>query len=263
MKRFYISVLLLSLVAVTGCETTSSAGKASAFGKTFYLDGAGNWGFGAAEVPQGLKDAGYQGDVEIYLWTTSFTPLIDQLNMPAAKLRASALAQRIKKYRKQFPNNELNVIALSAGTGVAIWAVEELDSDTHINNLILLGSSLSHDYDASKALANMDGNIYAYHSEHDLVLAGVRVVGTIDGKRGVDSVGLVGLRAPSGMAGRVINIPWSRRYVQYGWTGSHTDCTTRKFVKSILAKHIVNMRADVRTTQAPVPRRTAKLTRHQ
>ncbi len=263
MKCFAIPALLLSLLVLTGCETTSGDGKASAFGKTFYLDGAGNWGFGASEVPQGLRDAGYRGNVEIYIWTTSFTPLIDQWNIPAAKLRASALARRIKQYRKKYPDNELNIIALSAGTGVAIWAVEELDQDTHINNLILLGSSLSHDYDAAKALTNMDGKIYTYHSPHDLILEGVRVFGTIDGKRGVDSAGLVGLKPPPGMQQRVKNIEWSRRYAQYGWTGSHTDCTTRKFVRSILAKHVVELNTDLQNSRTPAPRRSARLTRHQ
>ncbi len=261
MKRLSIASILLLSITIAGCETTSQGNKASTFGKTFYLDGAGNWGFGAGEVPQGLKDAGYRGDVEIYVWTTSFSPLIDQLNIPAAKLRASALAQRIKKYRKQYPENELNVIALSAGTGVAIWAVEELDSETRINNLVLLGSSLSNDYDAGKALTNMNGKIYVYHSPHDMVLAGVRVVGTIDGKRGVESAGLVGLRPPPGQHGRVVNIPWSRRYVRYGWTGSHTDCTTRRFIKSVIAKHIVQPGVDVQYDTPP--ERTTRLTRNQ
>jgi pimeloyl-ACP methyl ester carboxylesterase len=221
---------------MVGCASDPEAEK---FGKTFYLDGAGNWGFGASDVPQGLRDAGYRGDVEIYIWTTSLTPIIDQLNIPAAKLRALALAHRIKKYFKEHPDNKLNIVALSAGTGVAVWAVEALDDKTKVNNLILLGSSLSHDYNVSKALEHMSGNIYVYHSPHDVVLAGVRFLGTIDGKRGVDSAGLVGLKTPRGMKGRVKNIPWSRKYIPYGWTGSHTDCTTRRFVRTVLARHVV------------------------
>lgn len=238
MNRLILTILTAGLLlAGGGCAGRNRA--AERFGKTFYLDGAGNWGFGAAEVPDGLRQAGYVGDVEIYVWTTSFFPLIDQLNIGAAKLRALALAQKIEAYRKEYPNNEINIIALSAGTGVAIWAVESLHEGVQINNLVLLGSSLSHDYDASQALANMTGKIYVYYSGRDTVLPTVRIVGTIDGRRGVDAAGSVGLRAPAGMEKRVVNTPWSAQWLKYGWTGSHTDCTDGRFVRNEIARHIV------------------------
>jgi hypothetical protein len=190
-------------------------------------------------VPDGLRQAGYRGDVEIYIWTMSFNPLIDQLNILGAKARASALANRIKNYARRYPGRKINVIALSAGTGVAVWAVEHLDRTSHINNLILLGSSLSNDYDMRRALRNIDGKVYAYHSPHDAILEAVRIVGTIDGKRGVDSVGQVGLRPPGGDRSKIVNIPWSQKWLSLGWAGYHTDCTSRKFVRYELARHIV------------------------
>ena len=234
-----VIVLLISLPMLGGCATSGSR-SAERYGKTFYLDGAGNWGFGAVEVPGGLREAGYKGNVEIYIWTTSLIPLIDQLNIPAAKLRAAALANRIKDYRHRFPENKLNIIALSAGTGVATWAVESLDEDTKINNLVLLASSLSHDYDMSKALKYMTGKVYVYHSPHDEVLAAIPLIGTIDGKRGVHSVGQVGLTTPAGFSGRIVNTPWSRKYVRFGWTGSHTDCTRKPFIRHVISKHVID-----------------------
>lgn len=222
----------------SGCE--SSGGSAERFGKTFYLDGAGNWGFGASEVPAGLRSAGYQGDVEIYVWTTSFTPLLDQLNRPAAHLRAAGLSDKIARYCRRYPQNKLNIVALSAGTGVAIWAVEALPADVKVHNVVLLGSSLSSRYDVSKALRNMTGRIYVYHSRDDSVLdAAVRVVGTIDGSIGDDSAGLVGLRPPKGMENRVVNVGWSSRWLSVGWAGGHTDCTSERFVRMELSRHIV------------------------
>lgn len=236
-----------ALAAVTGCNAPH--GEAEKFGKTFYLDGAGNWGFGAAEVPEGLKEAGYEGDVEIYVWTTSFNPLIDQLNTPLARLRGAALSDRIKEYRTRFPDRALNIIALSAGTGVAVWAVEGLDDKSRINNLILLGSSLSHTYDVRAALKNMTGKVYAYYSATDQVLEGVTLIGTIDGQRGVSSVGLVGLTPPKGLEKLIVNIPWDRKFVRYGWTGAHTDCTSKPFVREVLAKHILDLPAAEWTNQ--------------
>ncbi len=241
-----LALALALAAALAGCAGPPRP--AERFGKTFYLDGAGNWGFGASTVPAGLQQAGYRGDVEIYIWTTSLNPLIDQLNIVGAKIRAAALSNRIKRYRREYPQNQLNVIALSAGTGVAVWAVEGLEPDTEINNLVLLGSSLSHDYDVRKALRNMTGNIYVYHSPHDAILAGVTVIGTIDGKRGVHPAGLVGLDPPPGLGRRVINIPWHRKYITYGWTGSHTDCTTESFIRRVIAKHVMPQEEHAPTT---------------
>lgn len=244
--RSTIKILLtLCLACVCGCQKRSTAEN---FGKTYYLDGAGNWGFGASEVPGGLERAGYHGDVELYVWTMSFNPLVDQLNIAGAKLRASALARKIEEYHERHPDRKINMIALSAGTGVATWAIEGLRGGVKVNNLILLGSSLSHDYNMSRALGNMTGKVYVYHSPYDEVLETVKIVGTIDGKRGVSSIGAVGLKPPKGMEDRIVNTPWNRSWIRLGWAGAHTDCTNEKFVRYEIAKHILEGEIEGTTT---------------
>jgi len=225
------------LVALSGCRSASSTER---YGKTFYLDGAGNWGDGAVGVTNGMFAAGYQGHVEEYPWTTSYNPLVDQLNIAAARLRSEQFASRLRRYRKQYPDAPLNVVALSAGTGVAAWAIEQLDSECRVDNFVMLGSSLSHDYDMTDALENMNGNIYVYHSPHDVVLEAVKTIGTIDGRRGVDSVGYVGLEVPDGMENRITNTGWSRDWLKYGWTGAHQDCVNAHFVRFEIAPQILN-----------------------
>jgi len=233
-----LGVVLGGLIPLVGCNDPTER-----FGKTYYLDGAGNWGFGVAEVASGLRAAGYQGHVEVYLWTTSFNPAIDQVNRPMAHLRAAILTGKIQDYLRRYPDNDVNIIALSAGTGVAVWAVEALEPPFKVNNMILLGSSLSYDYDMRKALRHIKGKVIVYYSPHDSVLEGpVRWLGTIDGKVGVDSAGLAGLHPPGGGQGKIINIGWSPRFLKYGWTGAHTDCTSESFVRAELAKYIVGAR---------------------
>ncbi len=228
---------VLPLLLSFGCQPGK---KAAIHGITIYLDGAGNWGGGAEEIRHGLRSAGYKGLVEQFIWTTSFNPLVDQLNTVAARLRADALSGRIEEYRRLYPETHIHLIALSAGTGVATWAVEAVNEETKIDNLILLGASLSHDYDMTRALAHMNGKIYVYHSPHDSVLEKVRVIGTIDGKRGVDSIGYVGLTAPVGLEDRVVNTAWSRDWLRYGWTGAHSDCTNAVFIQKEISRHIIN-----------------------
>lgn len=231
-----VLVVILAVGGGAGCQIH---GAAEPFGKTFYLGGASNIDLVTSGVPSGLEQAGYRGDVQTFIWTISFNPLIDQLLTINARARASLLAQEIKRYHQRYPDNEINIIALSAGTGVAIWAVENLDGQASINNLILLGSSLSHDYDVRQALGHIDGKIYVYHSPHDSVLEAVRIVGTIDGKHGVDSAGQVGLKVPPGAEQDIVNTAWARRFLQYGWAGGHTDCTNERFVRHVLGPLIV------------------------
>ncbi len=235
------AVATVVIILIAGCQSGNP--KAEPFGKTYYLDGAGNLGFGTAQVPRGLQKAGYKGDVEVFIWTISMNPLIDQLNiLGAAEAAGRRLAKRIKDYKKRFPQNGVNIIALSAGTGVAVWACENLDSQSHIDNLVLLGSSLSHNYDMSKALANINRNVYVYHSPHDSILGSVELLGTIDRKIGVKSAGQVGLKPPGGAAGKIINTPWSENWRSVGWAGGHTDCTSEKFVEQEIARRILTPR---------------------
>ncbi len=237
MKQLITYSLILAAISLTGgCQ---SARPKEMFGKTYFLDGAGNLGLGGEEVKRGLHEAGYKGDVEIFTWTTSFNPLLDQWNILAAKWQAAKLSRKIEDYHRRFPNNQINIVALSAGTGVATWAIEKLGPQTNVENIFLLGSSLSHDYNMNQALHHIDGRVYVYHSPHDLVLASVRVIGTIDGRRGVESAGLVGLVASADTDHKIINTPWSRSWKKLGWHGGHGDCANRDFAREEIGRHIL------------------------
>jgi hypothetical protein len=134
----------------------------------------------------------------------------------------------------------VNIIALSAGTGVAVWACEHLGESARIQSLVLLGSSLASTRDMTPTLAHIDGGIWVYYSPHDMILLGpMRTLGTIDGRIGVEPVGLVGLRPRSGDDPRINNIRWSPQHARYGWSGSHIDGTTESFVRSVLARHVM------------------------
>jgi len=237
----FAACTILCLLA-TGCANGPGSSGADRLGRTYYIDGAGNWGYGVFEIQNGLKRAGYQGNVINYRWSPTFNPALDQtVGRPIARLKGAALGQEITKYLQKYPRNQVNIIALSAGTGVAVWACENIDSPVKVRSLILLGSSLSSTYDMRKALRNIAGGVYVYYSRSDMILQGpVRTLGTIDGKIGIASAGLVGLRSPSGGGGKIYNIGWSSKYERYGWTGSHTDATSEPFVQRILARHIIS-----------------------
>jgi pimeloyl-ACP methyl ester carboxylesterase len=235
-KRFAAAMLLPAVLLWAGCAGPDRL--RDNFGKTYYIDGAGNWGFGVTEVARALNDAGYKGSVEAYMWTTSFNPAIDQVNRPAAHLRAAALTGKIHDYLKEYPDNDVNIISLSAGTGVGTWAVEALPNGVKINNMVLLGSSLSSTYNMTRTLEHMKGRVYVFYSSYDPILGGpVKVLGTIDGSMD-DAAGLVGLQPRPGQQGRIVNIPWRPEYAEYGWAGGHTDSTSEPFVQRFVAPYI-------------------------
>ncbi len=234
------------VLAVGFCGALGGCGSSQAkfntldrHGRTYYIDGAGNWGYGVVEVQEGLRKAGYQGNIIIYGWSSTFNPALDQtVGRPFARAKGQELGRQITKYCEKFPHNQVNIIALSAGTGVGVWGCENVQPPAKVSNLIMLGSSLSSTYDMQKALKNISGGAWVYYSPNDAVLDGpVRALGTIDGELGGTSAGLVGLKSRSG---KIHNIAWSRSYTRYGWTGGHTDATSVPFVRNVLARHIIS-----------------------
>ncbi len=233
--RSLLSVLgVVLLFVASGCGDPRQQ-----FGRTWYIDGAGNWGFGVLDVPQGLADKGYRGAVTNHRWSLTLNPALDQTLRFVARGSGQMLGSEITNYLKKYPKADANIIALSAGTGVGIWAIESVKPPCKVNNCIMLGSSLSSRYDARKALANMKGKIVVYYTSTDPVLQGpVRALGTIDGTFD-DSAGLVGLRGPGNETGRIVNVARSSRHAGLGWTGGHADCTNRRFVAAELSRWIV------------------------
>ncbi len=237
-----VTLSLAAALPSLGCaESHSQFSREDQHGRTYYIDGAGNWGFGVAEVRSGLRRANYKGNIINYTWSPFLNPALDQtIGRGAARAKGVELGRQINTYLQKYPQAEVNIIALSAGTGVCVWACEALQPPAQVHNIILLGSSLSSGYDMREALKHIAGGVYVYYSSQDGVLDGpVRALGTIDGRMDSPSAGLVGLHPPGGTAGKIFNIAWSPRYESYGWTGAHTDATSESFVTHVLAQHIL------------------------
>jgi pimeloyl-ACP methyl ester carboxylesterase len=231
-----IAVILVA-VALTGCMPTF--GERATYGITFYVPGAGV-DLGDAGVREGLEKAGYRGQVARATWSVSFNPAIDQTVRILAQQGGKRLAAAIQEYLDQYPDREVNLVGLSAGTGVAVWALEALKPTYQVNNVVLISSSLYHKYDVSRALCAVKGKIYNYYSRTDLVLLGpMKVFGTIDGVYLEDGAGAVGLQVPPGAADRVVNIEWREEFAEYGYVGGHGDGTNAAFVAHEIARHII------------------------
>ncbi len=243
-------VACLSVLCVAGCEpmvgyiATAKEVGSPAHGKTYYVGGAGPIGnVGSWDVPTGLSEGGYSGAVEVFPWQ-SMTHTGDQINLSRNREKAMDLANRIKAYRRVYRDTPVNIIALSAGTGVATFALEFLPEGTGIDQVIFLGCSLSSHYDMTRALRRVNKGLYAIHSPYDRILRNVVwYTGTVD--RSSAENGVVGLDGffPPPRAGddteaqyaKIRNVPYRPVFAEAGYGGGHTEGTRSAFVRHYLA----------------------------
>ncbi len=251
MRKVFLVIVVLSVVL--GCEDTRRPNRWEKYGKVYYIDGAGNLGFGVDTVPRALRAAGWRGDFEPIIWTSFTGPLGDQLIRVNAIARADGLAKQIIKYRKKYPDAPIYIIALSAGTGVATWAVEKLPEGVAVDSMVFLGSSLANNYDMTKCLKHIKGKIYVFYSNRDAILTGfIPVTGTIDGSYFVKPAGLAGLHPPKNISeegkrlyrNKIVNIPWRPEFEKYGYAGGHTDGTSYEFVRYFIAPKLLRISLD-------------------
>lgn len=210
-------------------------------GITFYCHGAGNVDFAHSSIREGLEAAGYEGQVYSFIWTSSFVAPVDQVIRPWVERRAKNLARLIEEYLRLYPDGKVNLIGLSAGSAVALWAVEDLAPGYRVDNVILLSSSLSQTYNVQKALSHTDGKVYNFVWPRDPLLGRIvrRGFFTVDGEFRAESAGLRGLEFAN-RSDRVVNIRWAPRRRTIANFQGHTDCTRAEFIRDRVAPLILN-----------------------
>lgn len=249
------SITLAALLLSTGCGSfveriakANEQGEARC-GMTFYVGGAGPIGnVGSWDIPQGLADGGYKGYVEVFTWQ-GWTHAGDQMNLARNRSKGAELAAEIKSYRRRFPGQKINIIALSAGTGISTFALEYLPEGVEVDKVIYLGCSMSSGYDLTRALRRVGGGLYCLHSYRDPILKNVVwYTGTVDRSAGDEGIaGMEGFRLPRHKGAdterqyaKVRNVPYRSDFALAGYDGGHTDTTKREFIYEYLAPVIMN-----------------------
>ncbi len=260
---------LATLVCGAGCNFAARLGtdlEGERFGKTFYVGGAGQvlGNTGSWDVPRGLRQGGYRGAIEVFTWQSpiSIVALLDQVARDRNYEQARRLTRKIQDYLDEHPGRPVNIVALSAGTGIAAWALEQLDEGYSINSVFFLASSLSSNYDLSKMLEHVNGRVFNLYSSRDTVLRGmVPLTGTVDRQyRGAGVAGVRGLAIPRRASDEtrelylryVRNMPWMRLYQRFNHFGGHTHGVRRSFVKNIITPLLLRTEAEAgdRPTEA-------------
>jgi pimeloyl-ACP methyl ester carboxylesterase len=210
-------------------------------GYTIILPGIEGTSFLNTSVAKGLVDGGWPGAVEVYDWTAG-SVLLFPVNLRALernKEKARRIAEKITRYQIKYPGRPVHIIGHSGGGGVAVLALEALDSGRQITSAILLAPAISPDYDLRRALRQTEYGIWNFYSRHDVgfLKAGTTVMGTIDGRH-TSAAGAVGFQMPWGLdeddrrlyAVKLRQQAYSRKMADSGHTGGHVGWANRQFV---------------------------------
>ena len=246
-----VTVLLGSalVAATTGCSDGHPANELRMQrGYVYYLDGAGGGGTlknYSSGVRSGLLDAGYDGAGEMFPWETGMGLMADQTASNEYKRgKARALAEAMVEYRQAHPDAPMTVIGLSAGTVIAVFALEALPPDIKVENVILLSGSLSATYDLTAALEHVNGKMYVTTSDRDAVLGALLpLTGTADRGSGTnETIGVEGPMLPPNAPSQTRDlyqklriVPWKKEFEKYGDYGRHTDTVAAGFVAHYIA----------------------------
>lgn len=252
MRRFFTLLILVCLVSSgSGCagrifgEITSWQPSGNPRrGITYYVGGAGPMGnVGSFDVPGGLRDGGYDGDVRVFTWQ-SWLHSGDQLNISRNRSKGIELADRIRQDRRIYPGARINIIALSAGTGIATFALEALPDSVNVSSVLFLGCSMSSRYDLTRALRRVQNRLYVVYSPTDGILRNVVwYTGTVDRSDSEEGIaGLEGFYLPASASNgtrqlyqKLTNIRYRPEFALSDYRGGHVDSTSRLFVRRYLA----------------------------
>ncbi|MGI9241631.1 MAG: hypothetical protein ACR2RV_12590 [Verrucomicrobiales bacterium] len=217
-------------------------------GYLVYLDGAGggtadnNWADG---VKEGLLQAGYAGAGEMYSWETGEGLKTDQeASLEYKRSKALGAARHIEKYVADYPGKPIEVLGFSAGTAIGIFALEKLAPETKVDNLVLLGASISNNYDLTEALKHVRGKLYIFTTTHDKMVGFfMKFTGTTDRKHDVDGADLHGFVLPPNAndetrklyADKIVTIPWKEEMKKSGDRGRHFDNIKMEFIRDYVA----------------------------
>ena len=206
------------------------------------LSGAGGMMGECDRIRDGLASGGVDRAIETFDWSRGDV-LSDQTSADANRRIAGTLARRLESYMTEHPGCPVHLVGISAGTGLVIWALEDLQQGFQAEGAVLMASSLDTKYNLGPALAKVRDHIYCFGSPIDPVLSmGVTVAGTVDRGGGLAG-GLVGFSPPDGASDadreaykqKLSLITWWPGDWVLGNTGTHLGSTSPTFVRVRIA----------------------------
>jgi len=250
--RIVCLLAVADILVASGCNhhaTYSNGTDRYSRGLVVLLSGAGGMMGETDRLQEGLQEAGVDRAIETFHWSRGGV-LSDQTGLEANRKKARELATRLEGYMRSHPGRPVHLIGVSAGTGLVVWALENLSPGFQATAGILISSSLDTQYDLTRAMEHTTDGIYSFKSVADTVLSlGVTWAGTVDRGGGLAG-GLVGFGVPSGASEhtkrlykeKLHEIAWWPGDMVYGHVGDHLGATSVAYVKAKVAPIVLGER---------------------
>jgi len=246
--------LAVSLVSLAGCGNSQPYVSELRLqrGLVIVLPGIEGRSLFNEAICRGLDEGGVDWAIELYDWT-SHVPLGFLINLRSERRnrgRAAAIAERIVRYQRNYPDRSVVLVGQSGGGAIAVWTCEAMLSDGKIDGVIILAAALSPEYPLATSLGNCRRGIVNFYSSGDVVLlwAGTIISGTMDGEH-TSSAGRVGFTVPPAAfrpAGydRLFQVPWRREMARRGNLGGHLTSGAAEFVAAYVSPLVLTPRWD-------------------
>ncbi len=203
-------------------------------------------------ICSGLDRGGVDLAIENWEWATRMGLVINQRAERRNHELSVDLADRVMRYKMQYPGNPVYLVGQSGGGAIAAWAAQAMPVGTRIDGVIMLAPSLSPEYMLDRALANCEKGIVNFHSDGDWMLLGVgtTIAGTMDGKH-TASAGKGGFDMPDygtrkRLYRKLYQVAWSPEMARAGHVGGHMSSSASGFVARFIAPLVLADKWDSR-----------------
>jgi pimeloyl-ACP methyl ester carboxylesterase len=238
-----VIVLTATLCVSGGCTNPPAATMSQAdHGLVWMLPGIEGGPAAFSWAHAGLRAGGVKSAIRVFDWERPGRPLDNLTDYEGNLVKAADIADHICEYRESHATQPIDVVGYSGGGGLAVMVAEALPRNVHLRNLILAQAAISPDYDLSKAAARVDGKIVNFYCPSDWMVLGLgtRVFGTID-RKDSDSAGMVSFKVPRDSKrynGKLVQRPWTLRWMCSGHFGSHIGILTYGWNRDFVAPYL-------------------------
>ena len=247
-KISHLSVILIGpvLFANSGCaefsnevsHTAHTTGPKPSRGVVFVADGAGDFRTTIAALRQVLAEDDVPLQVRTIPWSHGYWRVVaDQVDDLHARAEGWKLAEQITAERQAHPDEEIYLLAYSAGCNIVLSAAEALPPRT-VDRIILLAAAVPSNYDLRPALRCSRDGVDAFYSRRDRwclglclrleVLLGIKYT-PVAGRFGFRPV----LESPEDAVcyARLRQHPWEPEWEWAGNAGGHYGCHHPEFLR--------------------------------
>jgi pimeloyl-ACP methyl ester carboxylesterase len=203
-KTFLFALALVPAAAgLCGCATVRHEVRSCvpagqpARGVVFVADGAGGFEATSAAITEAAHAVGLPLRIEPVAWSHGWGRVYrDQTDYDHARAEGRKLAAKIVAFRRACPAGEVYLVAHSAGSAVALAALEAVPPGA-VDRAVLLAPSVSAEYDLHRALRGVRSGLDVFCSRRDWFYLGLGtgVFGTAD-RRWSAASGRVGFCPP-------------------------------------------------------------------